>query len=285
MSMVSPLVPALDHAPTPELERAVELLSGRMFTALTGAGVSTDSGIPDYRGEGAPKNHPMSYREFLTSPSRRQRYWFGSHLGWHNFAQAAPNMGHRALAQAELAGVSRGVITQNVDGLHHQAGSFRVVDLHGRLDRVRCIHCGQSYSREAIAATIDHDNPGLGAMAVDGVVKPDGDVASVVPADFVVPDCELCGGIIKPEVVFFGEFVPPQVFVLAEQLLSESDALIVAGSSLVVNTGMRLVERARKQKKPVIVINRGPTKADSVATVRLEAGTSQTLHAIVSLIT
>lgn len=283
--MVSPALPAPDIAQIPGLDRAVELLSGRVFATLTGAGVSTDSGIPDYRGEGAPKNHPMSYREFLTSPTHRQRYWFGSHLGWKNFAQAAPNTGHRALAHAELAGVSRGVITQNVDGLHHQAGSFRVVDLHGRLDRVRCIHCGQSYSRNAIADTIDRVNPGLRPVAGGGVVKPDGDVASVVPADFVVPDCELCGGIIKPEVVFFGEFVPPQVFVHAEGLLAESDALVVAGTSLVVNTGMRLVDRARKQKKPVIVINRGPTKADNVATVRLEAGTSQTLHAIVSLIT
>jgi NAD-dependent SIR2 family protein deacetylase len=132
---------------------------------------------------------------------------------------------------------------------------------------------------------IGHSNPGLLSFATNGVVQPDGDVSSAVPTDFVVPDCELCGGIVKPEVVFFGEFVPPQVFVHAERLLEESDALIVAGSSLVVNTGMRLVERARKQKKPVIVINRGPTKADSVATVRLEAGTSQTLHAIVSLIT
>jgi len=285
MSMVSPPHPAANLALTPELERAVELLTGRTFTALTGAGISTDSGIPDYRGEGAPKNHPMSYREFLTSHERRQRYWFGSHLGWHNFAQATPNPGHLALAQAELAGVSRGVITQNVDGLHHQAGSFRVVDLHGRLDRVRCIHCGQSYSRDAIAASIENNNPGLALAVTAGLVKPDGDVASAVPRGFVVPDCELCGGIVKPEVVFFGEFVPPQVFVHAERLLAESGALVVAGSSLVVNTGMRLVERARKQKKPVIVINRGPTKADSVATVRLEAGTSQTLEAIVSLIT
>ena len=270
---------ALDAAPSPEIEKALKVLSGGVFTALTGAGVSTDSGIPDYRGEGAPRNHPMSYREFLSSHARRQRYWFGSHLGWSSFAAASPNPGHAALARAEAAGVSHGVITQNVDGLHHQAGSLRVVDLHGRLDRVRCIHCGQSYSRAAIAQQITEQNPNLEAMT--GVVKPDGDVAAVVPPGFVVPECDLCGGVVKPEVVFFGEFVPPAVFAHAEDLLRDSDALVVAGSSLVVNTGMRLVERALRQKKPVVVINRGPTKADTVATVRIEAGTSEALTELV----
>ena len=264
-----------------ELERAIDLLQGKVFAALTGAGISTDSGIPDYRGEGAPKNHPMSYREFLASYERRQRYWFGSHLGWLAFANAAPNLGHTALAEAEAAGLSRGVVTQNVDGLHHQAGSHRVVDLHGRLDRVRCIHCGQSYSRNSVANQIVAANPGLDVSLAEGVVKPDGDVAAEVSSGFVVPECELCGGTLKPEVVFFGEFVPPQVFTQAETILGDADALIVAGSSLVVNTGMRIVERARKQKKPVIVINRGPTKADRVASVRIEGGTSQALSAIV----
>jgi len=274
--------PAVVDAPmTEDVERAIDVLSGTVFAALTGAGISTDSGIPDYRGEGAPKNHPMSYREFLTSYERRQRYWFGSHLGWLNFANATPNPGHTALAEAEAVGVSRGVVTQNVDGLHHQAGSYRVVDLHGRLDRVRCIHCGQSYSRSAIAHQIALNNPGLDVTIPQGLVKPDGDVDADVTQGFVVPECELCGGTLKPEVVFFGEFVPPEVFARAETILSDADALVVAGSSLVVNTGMRLVERARKQKKPVIVINRGPTKADSVATVRIEGGTSETLSSIV----
>jgi NAD-dependent SIR2 family protein deacetylase len=281
MTIASPLGLDVTGDLTPEIERAVGLLRGRVFAALTGAGISTDSGIPDYRGEGAPKNHPMAYREFLTSYPRRQRYWFGSHLGWTKFAGAGPNQGHLALADAELLGFASGVLTQNVDGLHHQAGSFRVVDLHGRLDRVRCIHCGQSYSRQAIADQIARENSALPAMVADQLVKPDGDVSAAVPEGFVVPECELCGGILKPEVVFFGERVPLDVFSHAEALLQESDALVVAGSSLVVNTGMRLVERARKQKKPVIVINRGATRADSVATVRIESGTSQALHAIV----
>ena len=280
MSMTRTLA-VVDVPLSAEVERAIEVLSGKVFAALTGAGISTDSGIPDYRGEGAPKNHPMSYREFLTSYERRQRYWFGSHLGWVNFANAAPNPGHTALAEAEAAGVSRGVVTQNVDGLHHQAGSYRVVDLHGRLDRVRCIHCGQSYSRQSVADQITLANPGIDTTLSAGLVKPDGDVAADVTDGFVVPECELCGGTLKPEVVFFGEFVPPEVFVRAETVVKDADALIVAGSSLVVNTGMRLVERAKKQKKPVIVINRGPTKADSVATVRIEGGTSEALSSIV----
>jgi NAD-dependent SIR2 family protein deacetylase len=283
MSPTGTALRVVDSSQIPLLGEAVSVLSGRSFVALTGAGVSTDSGIPDYRGEGAPKNHPMSYQEFLRSHTRRQRYWFGSHLGWGSFASASPNPGHTALAQAEEVGVSRGVITQNVDGLHHQAGSLRVVDLHGRLDRVRCIHCGQAYSRAAIADQIDRLNPGL--ERVVGVVKPDGDVSAAPPADFVVPDCDLCGGIVKPEVVFFGEFVPADVFRHAESMLKDADALVVAGSSLVVNTGMRLVERALKQRKPVVVINRGPTKADNVATVRIEAGTTPALQAIVSHLT
>jgi NAD-dependent SIR2 family protein deacetylase len=280
MSMSHPAA-MIDDELGVDVERAIEVLSGRVFAALTGAGISTASGIPDYRGEGAPKNHPMSYREFLTSYERRQRYWFGSHLGWLAFSHASPNDGHIALAEAETLGVSRGVVTQNVDGLHHQAGSYRVVDLHGRLDRVRCIHCGQSFSRHAIADQITRANPTIEHTRASGLVKPDGDVDAEVLEGFVVPECELCGGTVKPEVVFFGEFVRPEVFTRAETLLKEADALIVAGSSLVVNTGMRLVERARRQKKPVIVINRGPTKADSLATVRIKGGTSEALSLIV----
>lgn len=263
------------------IDRAADILRAGTFTVLTGAGVSTDSGIPDYRGEGAPKNHPMSFREFVSSPERRKRYWYGSHLGWVTFARALPNPGHFALADAERRGFARGVITQNVDGLHHDAGSLRVVDLHGRLDRVVCLRCGQSFSRESIAQQIRARNPALEREIPSGVSRPDGDVESAVPVDFVIPECELCGGMVKPDVVFFGEFVRPQVFSRAEAMVAQADALVIVGSSLVVNTGMRLVERARRQSKPVIIINRGPTKADSVATVRIEAGTSEALTLLV----
>ncbi|MEY2900158.1 MAG: hypothetical protein RL247_324, partial [Actinomycetota bacterium] len=262
------------------LRQAIDVLRGKSAAVLTGAGVSTDSGIPDYRGVGAPKQHPMTFQNFMESHRHRQRYWLGSHVGWHRFAGAMPNLGHVAIARAEAASLFSGVVTQNVDALHHKAGSHRVIDLHGRLDRVRCVHCGQSFSRSAIAAAIDNLNPWLQLASLDGRVKPDGDVEVTLSEDFVVPRCDMCDGILKPEVIFFGEFVPPTVFQQAATLLQRSDALVVAGSSLVVNTGMRLVSNAHKRKIPIVIINRGPTKADRLATVRIEGGTSETLDAL-----
>jgi NAD-dependent SIR2 family protein deacetylase len=267
----------LDHA----IDQAISVLSGRPAAVLTGAGVSTDSGIPDYRGVGAPKAHPMTFGDFMQSHRHRQRYWLGSHVGWSAFATARPNAGHHAIAGAEADAMVLGVVTQNVDALHHKAGSLRVVDLHGRLDRVRCVHCGQSYSREAVAGTIEEMNPWLAGISVSGQVKPDGDVDVDVTDSFLIPPCEMCGGVLKPEVVFFGEFVPPSVFEQAAGLIQRSQALIVAGSSLVVNTGMRLVHLAHKRKLPIVIINRGPTKADRMATVRIEGGASETLEKLV----
>jgi len=276
---IAPVTPL--HAPrVPGVDDALRVLSGRSFAVLTGAGISTDSGIPDYRGEGAPKNHPMSLNEFLNSEERRKRYWMGSHLGWLTFHAAKPNPGHLAIAQLEREGAASGVITQNVDGLHHEAGSRQIVDLHGRLDKVRCLDCGQSFARGAIARQIDDDNPGFSLRFDASQVMPDGDVKLSTDSDFVVPVCDLCQGMLKPEVVFFGEFVPTSVFQMAQKMVERSDALVVAGSSLVVNTGMRLVAQAQKRRKPVVVINRGPTKADQLATVRIEAGTSEALVAI-----
>jgi len=276
---IAPVTPL--HAPSvPGVDDALRVLSGRSFAVLTGAGISTDSGIPDYRGEGAPKNHPMSLKEFLTSEERRKRYWMGSHLGWLTFHAARPNPGHHAIAQLEREGAATGVITQNVDGLHHEAGSRQIVDLHGRLDKVRCLDCGQSFARGAIARQIENDNPGFSERFDDSQVMPDGDVKISTDTEFTVPVCDLCEGMLKPEVVFFGEFVPTSVFQMAQKMVERSDALVVAGSSLVVNTGMRLVAQAQKRRKPVVVINRGPTKADQLATVRIEAGTSEALVAI-----
>ena len=273
-------VTQLHRSVLPEIDEALRVLSGRSFAVLTGAGISTDSGIPDYRGEGAPKNHPMSLNEFLNSSERRKRYWMGSHLGWRTFQAARPNPGHLAIAQLEREGSATGVITQNVDGLHHEAGSRQIVDLHGRLDKVRCLECGQSFSRRSVADQIDRLNPEFSQRFDSAQVMPDGDVTVQTDEDFRVPECDLCGGMLKPEVVFFGEFVPSSVFQMAASMLERSDALVVAGSSLVVNTGMRLVAQAQKRRKPVVVINRGPTKADQLATVRIEAGTSEALVAI-----
>lgn len=263
------------------IDEAVSILRGRSAAVLTGAGVSTDSGIPDYRGVGAPKQHPMSFSDFLQSHRHRQRYWLGSHMGWSRFAAAEPNRGHEAIASAEEASLFSGVVTQNVDALHHKAGSLRVIDLHGRLDKVRCIHCGQSFSRQSIAHTIDLLNPWLEKRDISGHIKPDGDVDVAVTSEFVVPSCDMCDGVLKPEVIFFGEFVPTGVFDQAASLIARSDALIIAGSSLVVNTGMRLVNLAHRKKIPIVIINRGPTKADRLATVRIEAGASETLDALV----
>jgi NAD-dependent SIR2 family protein deacetylase len=263
------------------IDEAVSILRGRSAAVLTGAGVSTDSGIPDYRGVGAPKQHPMSFSDFLQSQRHRQRYWLGSHMGWSRFAAAEPNRGHEAIASAEEASLFSGVVTQNVDALHHKAGSLRVIDLHGRLDKVRCIHCGQSFSRQSIAHTIDLLNPWLEKRDISGHIKPDGDVDVAVTSEFVVPSCDMCDGVLKPEVIFFGEFVPTGVFDQAASLIARSEALIIAGSSLVVNTGMRLVNLAHRKKIPIVIINRGPTKADRLATVRIEAGTSETLDALV----
>lgn len=263
------------------VDDAVDVLRGRRVAVLTGAGVSTDSGIPDYRGEGAPTAHPMSLTEFLSSHQHRQRYWLGSHLGWPRFATAAPNRGHAAIALGEHQGVFSGVVTQNVDALHHKAGSVKVVDLHGRLDRVRCVHCHQSFTRTAIARTLERNNPWLAGLEVSGDIRPDGDMDVRFSDDFVVPQCPNCEGLLKPAVIFFGEFVPPTLFEQAAALVNRSEALVVAGSSLVVNTGMRLVALAQKRKLPIVVINRGVTKADRIASVRIDAGASETLEELV----
>jgi NAD-dependent SIR2 family protein deacetylase len=260
----------------PQVDAAVDLLRGRTVAVLTGAGVSTDSGIPDYRGEGAPARTPMTFQQFLTDVDYRKRYWAGSHLGWRRFDSAQPNAGHRALAQLEAAGVVDGVITQNVDGLHVRAGSRHVVDLHGSMDRVRCLRCGQLYARESIAARLTRDNPWL-EVPESVVLSPDGDVAIADVDAFTIPDCSVCGGVLKPDVVFFGEFVPKDTFEEARALVRRADALLIAGSSLVVNSGIRLLEQAARRRLPIVIVNRGQTKGDLRATLKIDAGTTETL--------
>lgn len=266
---------------SPSLDEAVRVLRGRTLAVLTGAGVSTDSGIPDYRGLGAPARIPMTFQQFVNDPEYRKRYWAGSHLGWKRFSAAEPNDGHRALAQLELAGLAGGVITQNVDGLHLRAGSQRVVDLHGTMDRVRCLTCGQYFARDSIAQRIADGNPWIEEPEAL-VLAPDGDVEVADASQFAVPECSVCGGVLKPDVVFFGEYVPPEKFQEATALLQSADALVVAGSSLVVNSGIRLLERAVRRRIPIVIINRGVTKGDSRATVKIEEGTSETLAGLLA---
>lgn len=266
------------------IAHAAELLREKRIALLTGAGISTDSGIPAYRGEGArTRSDPMTIQTYLGDEAARRRYWVGGHLGWRAFARAEPNAGHTALAQLEATGTVSGVITQNVDGLHLRAGSTHVIEVHGTMRRVLCLQCGQVFDRRDIAVQIEESNPWI-AVPENVLLAPDGDVLPETTEGFVVPVCTVCGGMLKPDVVFFGEFVPQDRFKAAESLLRASSAMIVAGSSLVVNSGVRLVERARRRGIPLVIVNHEPTRADSWADITLAAGTSVALPAIQELL-
>lgn len=266
------------------IARAAELLQERKIALLTGAGISTDSGIPAYRGEGVqPRADPMTIQMYLADDAARRRYWIGGHLGWRAFASAEPNAGHLALAEMESAGTVTGVITQNVDGLHLRAGSSHVIEVHGTMRRVLCLQCSQVFDRRDIATQIEQLNPWI-AVPENVPLGPDGDVLPESTENFTVPTCTVCGGMLKPDVVFFGEYVPGDRFRAAESLLRASTALIVAGSSLVVNSGVRLIERARRRGIPLIIVNHEPTRADPWAHVTLAGGTSDVLPAIQELL-
>lgn len=261
----------------PEL---VALLAGRRVAALTGAGISTDSGIPDYRGPDSPPANPMTIRQFTSSRDYRRRYWARNHVGWRHMATTIPNAGHRALAALEHAGVVTGVITQNVDLLHTKAGSRRVINLHGSYARVVCLNCGHAMARAALAEQLEQANPGfteraetLGALAV----APDADATVTDTDSFRFVDCPACGGILKPDIVYFGESVAKEVVAQCYQLIEGSDALLVAGSSLAVFSGYRFVRHAAALALPIAIVNCGATRGDDLATVKVEAGCSPTL--------
>ncbi|GAA4481966.1 Sir2 family NAD-dependent protein deacetylase [Microbacterium panaciterrae] len=267
-----------------QIEAAADLLAGRRIAFLTGAGLSTDSGIPAYRGEGsAPRRAPMTLQAFLGSDDAQRRYWLGGHLGWRSFGTATPNAGHRAIAALERTGRSVGVVTQNVDGLHLAAGSERVVELHGTMRAVLCLRCGQSFARDAVAAQIDARNPWLDVLT-EVLLGPDGDVRPETTEGFALPVCTVCGGALKPDVVFFGEFVPAPRFASAEALLRSGDALVVAGSSLVVNSGIRIIERARRRDLPLVIVDLEPTRADVWASATIAASTSIVLPTLLELL-
>lgn len=278
--MLAAMAAILEHNTHVEgIESLVELIAGRRVAVLTGAGVSTDSGIPDYRGKGSSKRTPMNIRDFLSAHSFRQRYWAGAHVGWKSFSDAEPNQGHLALAAMEQAGIIEGVISQNVDGLHRRAGSSHVVDLHGSLDRVICLDCGQQFDRSGVESKLSELNPWLDELS-NIVLAPDGDVDVTDYGAVVVPECTVCGGLLKPDVVFFGELVPPKVFAAATGLVKRANVLLIAGSSLAVNSGIRLLEQAKRQRMPIIIVNRGETKGDKKASIKLEAGTSDVLSSL-----
>lgn len=269
--------PSLAEQVTPGVGDALALLRDRPLVVLTGAGLSTDSGIPDYRGPSSPARTPMTYQEFVSGPAARQRYWARSHLGWGRMRGAEPNDGHRALAAIgpEL------LITQNVDGLHERAGTPRLVALHGRIADVICLDCRRTSARHALHDRLARLNPGFAERHAGAAVRPDGDVDLDDTSDFAVPGCEDCGGVLKPDVVFFGENVPPErverCYAAVDALTESGGALLVAGSSLTVMSGFRFVRRAARAGTPVVIVNRGATRGDDLATYKLEAGCSELL--------
>jgi NAD-dependent SIR2 family protein deacetylase len=255
-------------------------------TVLSGAGLSTESGIPDYRGpsgQARRTGQPMTYQAFTGSDSARQRYWARSHLGWRHVTGASPNAGHFAVAALERAGLVSGVVTQNVDGLHQAAGAVSVTELHGSLHRVVCLSCWARSSREDLDARLRAANPAWTAAAagLEPAVNPDGDVALEETAGFTVADCLACGGLLKPDVVFFGENVPRPRVEECFSLVSSSSALVVLGSSLTVMSGLRYVRRASSLGIPVLIVNQGRTRGDDLATATLDAPLGAALTALV----
>ncbi len=273
----------LDTPFADQVATAAGLLRGRSWTCLTGAGISTDSGIPDYRGPDSPRATPMLYQDFVGSASNRQRYWARSYLGWQATAAAYPNAGHDALAELADRGVN-GVITQNVDGLHIAAGSDPVIELHGRLADVVCLDCGQRTSRADYQERLSALNPGVvGELTGHPEALPDGDAIVDNWSGFTVAPCANCGGVLKPDVVFFGESVPQDRVNASYRLVDAADALVVAGSSLAVMSGLRFVRHVHRIEnggKPVIIINRGATRGDDLASVKIDGDTSAVLTAL-----
>lgn len=261
----------------PELLR---VLAGQRVAVLTGAGMSTDSGIPDYRGPDSPPANPMTIRQFTSDAAFRQRYWARNHVGWRHMAATLPNAGHRALAALERAGVVTGVITQNVDLLHTKAGSRNVVDLHGTYARVVCLTCDFAMSRADLADRLEALNPGFleRAERLGGIaVAPDADATVDDTASFRFLDCPQCGGMLKPDIVYFGESVPKPRVAQAYSIVDDADALLVAGSSLTVFSGLRFVRHAAAAGKPIAILNRGATRGDALATVKVHGGCSELL--------
>ena len=271
-------------APLADATAAAELLSGRRLVALTGAGLSTDSGIPDYRGPDSPPRAPMTFDEFSSGPVAQQRYWARSHLGWQRMGRALPNAGHHAMADLERGGVVGELITQNVDGLHEQAGSGRVIDLHGRIDEVICLSCREITSRQDLHERLTELNPDFG-RSVSVTTAPDGDVDLEDTNGFRLAPCLSCAGPLKPHVVFFGENVPRDRVAQAFAAVDAADALLVAGSSLTVMSGLRFVRHAARDGKPIVIVNRGITRGDPLATCRVDAGCSETLRTLVTELT
>jgi NAD-dependent SIR2 family protein deacetylase len=267
-------------------ERLCDLVSRGEVVVLSGAGLSTESGIPDYRGPTgrARAIAPITYQDFVGSDHARQRYWARSHLGWRHITDAAPNAGHLAVAGLERAGLVTATITQNVDGLHQAAGSRQVIDLHGRLNRVLCLGCAAVSARSSLDQRLRAANAGW-TPRLDHI-NPDGDavIDDDAIAEFRTVDCELCGGLLKPDVVFFGENVDKTRVEQCYALVDGARALLVLGSSLTVMSGYRFVRHAAKRRVPVAIINQGATRGDALADLIIDAPLGATLADLTSTV-
>lgn len=277
----TPAQPIIDPADIEKL--AVFIQQNRRLVVLTGAGCSTESGIPDYRDNGGDwkQKQPIQYQEFVRSHQMRQRYWARSMIGWTHIARAEPNTAHWALAELEAGGCLHQLITQNVDGLHQKAGSRKIIDLHGRLDAVECLSCRNRFPRNVMQGDLEALNPGWRELT--SRIAPDGDMDlyGVDYGIFQIPDCRRCTGILKPDVVFFGEAVPGDRVETAFARLAEADALLVAGSSLMVWSGYRFVKAAVQQGLPVAAINLGRTRADAEFTFKVKGRCGDILPLVV----
>ena len=266
------------------LQPLERLVAGGAVTVLSGAGLSTESGIPDYRGPSglARRATPMTFQAFTASVSARRRYWARSHLGWRTIASAQPNAGHRAVAALQERGLLTGIVTQNVDGLHTAAGARGVVELHGNLERVVCLDCGRTCSRRELHGRLSALNRAWRSRVL--AVNPDGDVElpDADVAEFRVADCTACGGVLKPDVVFFGETVPAERVAACYALVDTCRALLVLGSSLTVMSGYRFVLHAARIGVPVAIVNAGVTRGDEKAAVRVDAPLGELLPALVA---
>lgn len=272
-----------DAPPADQIDalRAFVVAHPRLFV-LTGAGVSTDSGIPDYRDlEGKWKRPPpMNYDLFMKQALARARYWARSMVGWRSFGKAMPNAGHLALAGLEARGRVSVLVTQNVDRLHQASGSHHVVDLHGRLDRVRCMTCETRIPRTTWQDLLERANPTWRAREAEVAPDGDADLDETDFSDFDVPQCPVCGGILKPDVVFFGENVPKERVDHAMAALKSSDGVLIVGSSLMVYSGYRFALTAAREGIPIAALNRGQTRADAVLTLKVDLPVAQALSAL-----
>jgi NAD-dependent SIR2 family protein deacetylase len=278
---------SIDPATEPATTLRAWLAAHPRLFVLTGAGVSTDSGIPDYRdADGAWKRTPpVTWQAFTGDPAVYRRYWARSHVGWPGFSASRPNAAHEALVALERRGALTSLVTQNVDRLHQRAGNRDVIDLHGRLDRVVCLGCGNDTPREDLQRRMADANPGWRPREAGAAPDGDADIDAAAVLRFVPPHCVHCGGLLKPDVVFFGENVPRERYARALAALEAADAMLAVGTSLMVYSGFRFARIAAERGMPLAILNRGRTRADDLAQLRLDADCGATLAAAVASLT